>query len=456
VHIIHVGNMANKGTQALLKSDMSVIGDVFKGNVTFSVSTTDVEGVRRLIAPYNSVMPTTIDIPYERADFYVRRFGLERNSLRYKVFAFASLLYMFAQACLSIFSVFLAKAKLKPVYRGEILEHVKACDLVVSCSDENFKESASMLPLNVYWIPTWWSLLVSRTWEILLAKSMRKPVVVFPNSIGPFRTRMGRMLSRTALDNCDFILVRDPISYGAVKTLGVRSPVILTSDTTLLFNSTHKSSTDNCTSGLSDLNGIVGVSPGIYSHSLPEKRVHEYIEAHAKALDGAIEQYGFSVVFLPHYVSGFSLDDLEVCKLILGKMKNVERARIINCNTVEEYSSLIGQMDMIISSKMHPAVLAASSFVPSVCVAYDYKQTGFFVSLGLGDCVVPLNEFSCKQLSTKIDYVWTRRSEIRGLLKKRVPDLQKQIRESITQAVGPFIELCVRGKQDTNSDLTGR
>jgi len=28
VHMIHVGNMANKGTQALLMSDVSVIGEV--------------------------------------------------------------------------------------------------------------------------------------------------------------------------------------------------------------------------------------------------------------------------------------------------------------------------------------------------------------------------------------------------------------------------------------------
>jgi hypothetical protein len=35
VHIIHVGNMANKGTQALLMSNVSVIGEVIARATTF-------------------------------------------------------------------------------------------------------------------------------------------------------------------------------------------------------------------------------------------------------------------------------------------------------------------------------------------------------------------------------------------------------------------------------------
>jgi len=435
VHIIHVGNMANKGTQALLISDVSVIREFAKGDVDISVSTTDIEGVRRLGLPLSSVLPTTLDIPYEKADTYAQKYGFARAGPRYKILALANLLRMFGQAVASALSIGLVKSGLKPVYRGKNISRVKECDIIVSCSDENFKESASLLPLNMYWIPTWWSLLISRTWEILAARSLRKSVVIFPNSVGPFRTRIGRTLAKIALDNCAVVLVRECISYEVTKSLGVESSVILTHDTTLLLNSQHHSSPNK------DHKGLVGVAAGIYSHSLSENRIHQYISSYAGALDKAIEKHGFSVVFLPHYVRGFPYDDLHVCTLILSKMKRADKASIANVCTVEEFKSLISQMSLIISSKMHPSVLAASTFVPSICIAYDHKQTGFFITLGMNNCVIPLKEFSCEKLLEKIDYAWSERDNLTRLLQSRIPEMQEDIKKSIEKALTPFFQL---------------
>ena len=427
--------MSNKGTQGLLKSDVSVIRDVVGGDVIFSVSTTDIEGVKRLNLSLEAVLPPMVDIPYERADSYAKKFGCLRDSFRYKVFALASLIFMFIQAFLSVVSLALDKIGLKAFYRPEVLKYVEDCDVIVSYSDENFKEAASLLPLNVYWIVTWWTMLASRMWEVLIAKSMGKPVVMFPNSVGPFRTWIGRFLSRLALNNFSFILVREPISYGLVNSLGIRTPKILTSDTALLFKSTH----DTISNDLS--NPVVGVSPGIYSHSFSERGVHKYVAAYAEALDRAIEKYGFSVVFMPHYVIGFRYDDLEVCELIVRRMKNKENATIVNASTVEEFKSFLNRMDMVISSKMHPAVLATSGYVPTLCIAYDHKQTGFFERLGLIECVIPIHEVSYERVLSKIGYVWSRREKIRALLKERVPVLQKDVRKAIKHAITAFAEV---------------
>jgi len=434
VHIIHVGNMANKGTQALLISDISVIKDVVKGDIAFSVSTTDVEGVSRLNLPLDAVLPSTIDIPYERADYYAKRFGFSRESFRYKGFTMASLILMPIQIILAIICVILVKLGLKAFYRSAVLERVKGSTVVISCSDENFKEGASLLPLNIYWLITWWSMLVSRTWEILIAKFLGKPVIMFPNSVGPFRTWMGRFLSKLALNRCDRILVREPVSYDIVESLGIKPPKILTTDTTLLFNSNSDVSLEKYS------NPVIGVSSGVYSRSLSKQEVNRYILVHAKALDRAIEKYGFSIIFMPHYVSGFRSDDLGICKLVLSKMKNADKAKIVDTNNVEEFKALINGVDMVISSKMHPSVFAVSAFVPTLNVAYDHKQTGFFLSLGISDCVISVREISYKNLLSKIDYVWNKKDSLRVLLKKRVPVLQKHVKESIALAMASFIE----------------
>jgi len=428
IHIIHVGNMNNKGTQALLKSDVNLIKEIL-GNVYISVSTNDVEGVRKLNLPLDDVLPTIIDIPYEVADRQAKRFRYSRDESKYRVYALASFLYMFIQAVFSVISVVSVKAGSRALYRTELVNHIKECDLVVSCSDENFKESASLLPLNIYWVLAWWSVLFERTWEILVAKSLGKPVVMLPNSVGPFRTWIGRFLSRLSLNNCDCLLVREPTSYGIVKSLRIRSPKILTFDTALLFK------TEGGLSSTDFSSPVIAVSPGIYSHALSENEVHDYVKAHAKALDKAIEEHELLVVFLPHFISGFQYDDLDMSRLILREMRNSSKAKILVTDTVEELKSKIDQMDMVISSKMHPAVLAISGYVPTLCIAYDHKQTAFFMELGLGKCVIRLRELSYGILVSKIDYVWNNRDEIGTQLAERIPKLQKHTRESIKQAL---------------------
>lgn len=433
VHIIHVGNMNNKGTQALFKSDVYAISDVVKGDVFISVSTTDIEGVTRLNLSLDEVLPPIVDIPYEKADQLARKSGCGRGGIKYKGLALAMLFCMFVQVLLSVFSVIFVKAGLKTFYRAKVIEHVKNCDLVISHSDESFKESASLLPLNLYWVVTWWSMLIARTWEILVAKSFGKPVVLFPNSVGPFKTWMGRFLARLSLGNCDYVLIRDHVSYEIANTLGIQSCKILTFDTALLFDPPDTKILDDFPRPL------MGVSPGIYSHSLSRGEVINYVLAHAKALDAAIEKYGFHIVFLPHYISGFEYDDLEVCKFIIGKMKNRNRTRIVNTRNVDEFKLFLDQTDMIISSKMHPAVLGASGCVPVLCIAYDHKQTSFFERLNMVDCTIDIRSVSYEKLLSKIDYVWNRNDQLRALLKNLIPIWKNDIREHIKQVVVSFV-----------------
>ena len=433
VHIIHVGTMDNKGTQALLLSDVSIIREIIGDSSLLSVSTGDIKGVNELGMNIDAVVSPFIDIPYQKVDSMARRYNFNRESAKYKVFALGILFFMMIQAALSVFSVILLKVGAKALYRYDAFKSLTECNLVVSYSDENFKETASSLPSNFFWVVTWWSMLISRTWQILLAKSLGKTVVMFPNSVGPFRTSVGKFLTKLALNNCEFVLVREAISYDIVKSLGIRSNIILTADTALLFKSTIKYSRSNF-SGLR-----IGVSPGIYGNSLSEKEIHRYILAHAQALDDCIEKYGLKVFFLPHFVMGFSHDDMEICRRIWAKMKNKDNVEIIYEPAVEKFKSILDKMDMVISSKMHPAILATSGYVPVLCIVYDHKQTGFFQRLDMVDCMVDVRTLSYEVLSHKIDYVWNKRNILSASLRTQIPPLQANVRLAIRKAITPFL-----------------
>jgi colanic acid/amylovoran biosynthesis protein len=277
-------------------------------------------------------------------------------------------------------------------------------------------------------------MLLSRTCEILVAKSFRKPMILFPNSVGPFRTIVGRSLGRFSLNRFDYLLIRDPISYEIAKKMKIRSPKTLTYDTALLFSAERREARGDFA------RPVIGISPGVYKSSISSKELDNYIVAHSRALDRGIEQYGFSVVFLPHYISGFSLDDLEICKLIRKKMANQKMTRIVETESVDEFKNLLDQMDMVISSKMHPAVLAASGYVPIICIAYDHKQTSFFRRLHMEDCLVELRSLSYHTLYDRIEDVWRNKERISRLLRHTIPCWQKSLKATITQALARYVD----------------
>jgi polysaccharide pyruvyl transferase WcaK-like protein len=92
-------------------------------------------------------------------------------------------------------------------------------------------------------------------------------------------------------------------------------------------------------------------------------------------------------------------------------------------------------MDMLIVSKLHPGVMGVSGYVPTLCIAYDHKQTGLFKLLGMEDCVISIMEVSSERISSKIDFVWKQRERIKASLVTRIPELQENIRKAVKEAL---------------------
>ena len=297
IHIIHVGHMSNKGTQALLKSDDSALREIVDGEVSLSVSTTDIDGVKHLNLPKSTViLPTLIDLPYIVADSFAKRLGISRRSLRYKILSLYALFLMFVETALLIPSVLLVRLGFPSLYKKSVLNRMACSDVVVSCSDENFKETASMLPLNIYWAITWWTMLFERMIEVTVAKFLRKPLVMFPNSVGPFKTRLGLLMSKLALNNFDALIVRDSVSFNSMKKLGVVPEMKLTSDAALLFSADSRVPVQKFSSP------SIGVSIGVYNQSLSEEDFQKFLSENAKALDRIVELYDLDVCFFPHFL----------------------------------------------------------------------------------------------------------------------------------------------------------
>ena len=61
---------------------------------------------------------------------------------------------------------------------------------------------------------------------ILFAKAMDKKVIIFAQGFTPFRTKIGKFLTKFTLKKCDKITVRDLKSQELLKNLGINSELI--------------------------------------------------------------------------------------------------------------------------------------------------------------------------------------------------------------------------------------
>jgi polysaccharide pyruvyl transferase WcaK-like protein len=434
IHIIHVGSIRNKGTHALLKTEILELKRLYK-DVEISISTTDIASVQQQ-EPFLEICPPLVDIPYERADLEARRLNFERESVTYKFFLLTFTFLMFLQPFFSILSCFLIKINLKPPYRYKTIKNFFESDFIISTADENFKEGSTYLPFNIQWKLTWWSMLFARMWDIIIAKRvLKKSIIVLPNSVGPFRTSLGLFMARIIFNNVDFLMIRDPYSFSLFKSLKMKTPTLLTSDIVILFKPGQNVVAQDFG------NPVIGVSPGLYDASFSKDKQRDYIMAHSKSLDYMVEKYGVNVIFLPHGISGMKYDDLFFCRMIFQNMTHKDKAKIIVARTLDEFKTYIGLLDLLISSRMHPSVLACSDSVPSVVIAYDHKQTSFFERLGLGSCIINVNQVSFHNLLHKIELIWEKREEIRQHLNTTIPTLQENVRTEIKNVCNKFLPI---------------
>jgi polysaccharide pyruvyl transferase WcaK-like protein len=434
VLIIHVGSVTNKGTLALVKAQTSELRRIFR-TVSIAASTCDVEELKALVP---SVTPVSllIDIPHEKADISAMNHEIDRDSYLYKLLLMAYSIRMLFEIPVCLMSSFLYQLGFTGSYKSSVISYIAGSDLIISTADENFKEGASSLPYNIYWRFISWTTLLSRTLEVLISKYVfKKSIIVFPNSIGPFRTFVGCFLGKLIFNNTDLLLLRERYSLEWVRKLGLKTPTFVTSDIALL-NDIQK---PHATNPSKYDKPLLAVCPGIYAAALSQTQQNDYLNAHARVLDKFIDEYGVRVIFLPLEITGRKNDDYSFCKLILEKMRNSAFAEIVKTKSLEDFSARVSQSELMLSSRMHPTVMASSCRVPVVVITYDYKQLGLMEQLDLDSYVIDINKVAYENLMWTMEKAWKNRRFIREHLEMQIPILQSKIKHTIEASCKSFL-----------------
>lgn len=210
------------------------------------------------------------------------------------------------------------------------------------------------------------------------------PLILSPQTIGPFRHALSRMVGIAILRRCRLISVRDSASLGRLVEYGLEAKAVLSTD--VAFTLPHGTSRDG---PINHEKIMVGVNVsglllnGGYNRANQFGLKFRYKEFVLRLIDALYAFGGVEVVLVPHAMSsakGGIDDDFSACNII-----NRERPRTIVAPRFEgpsQAKNYISRLDFFVGSRMHSTIAAFSSGVPVVPVAYSTKFRRLFFDLG--------------------------------------------------------------------------
>lgn len=234
-----------------------------------------------------------------------------------------------------------------------------------------------------------------------MAHLARRPLVLAPQTFGPFVKRLSRFFAVQSIKRAAIVATRDRLSTDCARNLGYKGPVIEASDVALRLPYTAPAPrvagmpvrVGLNVSGLLMAGGYDGRNMFGLKMNYPAL-MREIIGRFLAHPDGC------ELHLVPHVIlPGGMEDDYSASVNLAKEFPGVQVAPAFA--TPSQAKSYIAGLDFFAGARMHACIAAFSSGVPVVPMAYSRKFAGLFGSLGYGrtvDCTTESSDVIISQI----------------------------------------------------------
>ncbi|MEY2410547.1 MAG: colanic acid/amylovoran biosynthesis protein [Verrucomicrobiota bacterium] len=288
------------------------------------------------------------------------------------------------------------------------LEDFSAADLVVSTGGTYLVEHYS---------------LKSRLFEFELALALRKPLVLFTQSLGPFRKPENRRALANVLRRAAGVLVRDEASRNHLASLDVPPEKIRLAADAAFALETGPPSFPTPAPFLR-----VAISVRNWSHFKEADRdagMNRFTEAMTALTSHLVQQHGARVTFIStcQGIPEYAFDDSQIADVIAGALPDAVRERVrvdAGFHRPEELIQRLQEFDMVVATRMHLAILSLLAGTPVLPVSYEFKTTELFGRLGMARWVQDIETIDPLGLIATADQFVGELPALRGAVRSAV------------------------------------
>lgn len=308
----------------------------------------------------------------------------------------------------------------KGLINEELLKIYSESDLIIDLSGDTLSDK---------YVCSLFSIL-----NILIGILLKKKIVIFSQSIGPFR-RITIPLARFCLNKADLIIIREKITKSYLERINIHNHLIhLGADIAFLLKPAPRKTVQeiflkekiNVNRTKYPIIGI-GTSARIYRILGLNKAI--YLELMAKTADFLVEKLNAQVILVPHVIIPDKYeqqDDRFVAEKIHYLARNKNRIKIIkNDYSPEELKGIIGRCKLFIGSRMHSNIASTSMYVPTIALSWSHKYRGIMKMMGQEKYVCDIKTITFDELILKINDAWNNRAELKNHLQLSIRMMEK-------------------------------
>lgn len=248
--------------------------------------------------------------------------------------------------------------------RGPFIDDINRCDIVFDTSEgDSFTD--------IYG----WQRCLIQSGSKLIAMRGGRPLVLSPQTIGPFNKPWSRALARYVIGKARLTFARDHLSTEALHDLGVRDRIDEVIDVAfrLPFSRSEQIASTRIGVGV-NVSGLMYLAAERFQMTIDYPGLIRALLARLTARDDV------EIWLVPHVLAdGSEDDDAAVNRLIQAEFPTAKLAPVFK--TSVEAKSFISGLDVFTGARMHACIAAFSSGVPVVPIAYSRKFNGLFQSL---------------------------------------------------------------------------
>ena len=301
----------------------------------------------------------------------------------------------------------------------------------------------------------------------LLVLILGKRLVLLPQTLGPFRRRVSKVIARYIMERAAFVYSRD--LEGLIEVTDVMGVVDLPEKFRFCYDVGFvlepRKPVCNTLKMIDDVkkkkHRLIGlnVSGLLYIGGYTQKNMFglklDYKELILDIVRKILSLADVCVMLVPHvFGTREHLEtDVTACEDVQAQfLTQFDEARLFRIQEKldqNEIKYLIGQCDFFIGSRMHACIAALSQGVPAVSIAYSKKFKGVLGSIGCADMVVDPRTMDREQILDVIVAKYRESVAIKNHLSRVIPEVEEKLFSMV-------FELDGNPPQPGNDDRSGR
>lgn len=260
------------------------------------------------------------------------------------------------------------KAILKKPWLISKSKAFEGCDYIIDlCGGDGYTDNYGMIRLFAESVP------------VYMAKSKKIPILFAPQTIGPFKTKIGKKVAHHTLKKLQHLFVRDSSSFECCTKLKLKNITSQVIDVAFALPfKKQKVASDRIKVGI-NISGLL--YNGGYNRNNYFGLSFSYKEFIDRLLALLTSDETYEVHLIPHVNSDTVEidDDYRVCQKIAEENSKLILAP--RFDSPVDAKCYISGMDIFSGARMHSTIGAISSGVPVIPVAYSRKFNGLYNTL---------------------------------------------------------------------------